>query len=230
MHISVDIMPRKDLMVLKILLENGAHPDKRDRYGKTLLYKVCMLEFKLMVHLLLLFNADLEISCQVGTHISESSKSTPFTYLHEYCSLWVDSGRPVDIRTCHTHVLESIEIAHSLAKAGTAVYKDNITGKSVNTLCDWTHIENTLLHLSLGLTEEEIQKLSDGVNFIKLRLTHPTMLKYLCGYSIRRILRPPDFHRKLTRLSQESHLPQKLIDDYIAMKDMFPWEGQKFVG
>ena len=146
-------------------------------------------------------------------------KQYAFTYLHGYCSLWVDSNRPLYIRTSHIRVLESIGIPHSLAKAGTAVYKDNITGKSVNTLFhDWTHIENNLLHPSLRLTEKVIKKLSDGVNFMKLRLTHPTMLKYLCGYIIRRILRPPDFHRKLTRLSHESHLSQKLIDDYIAMK------------
>ena len=64
--------------------------------------------------------------------------------------------------------------------------------------------------------------LTDGIKLIKHRLTHPGMLKYLCGYKIRRILRPPGFQRKLTRLSQEFHLPQRLIDDYIAMRGMFP--------
>ena len=211
-----DIMPLSDWILSRILLENGAHPDKRDRQGKTLLYKGCRHLDKPVVHLLLLFNAYLEIPCQVGTHIGGRGHFTPFQYMSNVCTSWVD------VPSIKLNV-EAIDIAHSLVKAGAAVYKDCNAEKSITTLFqDWAYIENTMQQPIWMLTDEERQVLTDGIKLIKHRLTHPGMLKYLCGYKIRRILRPPDFQRKLTRLSQEFHLPQRLIDDYIAMRDMFP--------
>ena len=211
-----DIMPLSDWMLSRILLENGAHPDKRDRQGKTLLYDGCRHLYKPVVHLLLLFNADLEIPCQVGKDIGGRGNFMPFQYMSNVCTSWVD------FPSIKLNV-KAVDIAHSLVKAGAAVYKVCNVEKSTTTMFqDWAHIENTMQQPIWMLTDEERHVLTDSIKLIKHRLTHPRMLKYLCGYRIRRILRPPGFHRKLTRLSQEFHLPQRLIDDYIAMKDMFP--------
>ena len=58
-----DLIPEDDWMLHKILLENGANPDRRDKNGSTLLYRGCKPFHNHLLHLLLRFNADLEMPC-----------------------------------------------------------------------------------------------------------------------------------------------------------------------
>ena len=213
-----DIVPLGDWMLRKILLENGTDPDKRDREGYTLLYKGCRALDKQLVHLLLQFNADLEIPCCVGARVTKYANTAPFEFMRMACFNLVTRPEVDGHRA-----LKAIHIAQSLAMAGAAVYKDTVTGKSVATLYeDWACMENAVQQSIWTFTEEEMQEAVDCINVIKYKLTHAATLKYICGYKIRSILRPPDFNKKLTKLSQEFRLPPRLIDDYVAMKYTFP--------
>ena len=207
-----DIVPLEYLNLHEILLANGADPDYRDNAGYTLMFRGCKAFLNQLVQLLLTFNADLEMPCYADhANITQYSNVAPFEYIRLLCLNCVKRlAGPGGHRP-----LKAIRIAWIFAMAGAAVHKNTVKGKSVTAVYeDWTHIENTV-QSAPRFTEEEKQEASDCLKLIKCKLKHPSTLADLCRYRIRRILRP-DFHRKLTRLQ----LP-RLIEDFIAMKDIF---------
>ena len=220
-HSMDSIVPLGDWMLRKILLENGYDPDTRDGQGYTLLHKGCRTLDKQLVYLLLLFNADLEIPCQIRpynkyapqkpTEIDKYINVAPFESMALYFCKLIKMHE-----TDWDRALKVIRIARALAMAGAEVHKDTVTGKCVTALHHiWTWMENTVEQSAVKIRKEERQEVIDCIHFIKHRLTHPVTLAELCSLRIRRILKS-DFHRKLARL----HLP-RLIEDFIAMKDMF---------
>ena len=223
-----DIVPLEYLNLHKILLENGADPDCRDFAGHTLMSRGCTAYLIQLVQLLLTFNADLEIPCNAhrsntvdymvfsSRRYTQYTNVAPFEYMRSLCLDWVERPVILPVRYYALGAIQCIRIAWTLAMAGAVVHKDMLTGKSVTAMYeDWTHIENTV-QSAPRFTEEEKQEASDCLKLIKGKLKHPSTLADLCRYRIRRILRP-DFHRKLKSLK----LPRS-IEDFIAMKDIFP--------